>query len=173
MSTWNSGTIGPTADGVPERGQTVYVRDTANNQAGRVGPVRKYEQLAADPAIPMGFMYGIANGYVTAPGQPNHNSPNAHTKLADGRGVMGRTNPPPSWDAVDGQTRQGFLDGTSGDEISVTAQPFMHQSRAGANANPLGPTSGFSAGSERPSTVYQSKIAPPNGGRDHRNVADV
>lgn len=172
MSTRNPNTIGPTADGVPERGQTKYIREISTHGAGTIGPARKYEQLAADPVIPMGFMYGIANGYVTAPGQPNHNSPDVHTKIADGRGVMGRTNPPPSWDAVDGQTRQGFLDGTSGDEISVAAQPFMHRPRPGANADPVSPTFGFNAGS-RPNTRYASKIAPPNGGRDHRNVADV
>lgn len=51
--------------------------------AGRTGPLRFEEGLATDTDIPDDFTQGMADGYTTGSGSPNHNTPNAQYKHAD------------------------------------------------------------------------------------------
>jgi hypothetical protein len=71
---------------------------------------------------------------------------------ADGRGLLGSGRAVPSWNAVDGAERSAFVQGQAGAE------------QYGVSATP-----------ERPGNVFQSQIAPPDGGRwrNRRNEANV
>jgi hypothetical protein len=93
----------------------------------------------------------------------------------DGRGLLGSGQAVPAWNAVDRFERSAFVQGQSGAENVANPAGFPHFPRAGANPNPLGPTSGFSAGSERPGTVFQRQVAPPDGARwrNRMNEAEV
>jgi len=57
----------------PERPGTVYERKAGPDRSGNVGPLRFEEGLATDTDIPSEFSNGAMQGYVTAPGRPNHN----------------------------------------------------------------------------------------------------
>jgi hypothetical protein len=56
-----------------ERVGTVYERKFADN-ASRRGPLRFEEGVATDTDVPNEFTKGVMQGYVTAPGRPNHNA---------------------------------------------------------------------------------------------------
>ena len=64
--------IAPT-NSFPERVTNVYERKMAPDMPGGRGPLRFEEGLATDTDLPNEFVNGIMQGYVTAPGQPNHN----------------------------------------------------------------------------------------------------
>ena len=59
----------------PERTGTVYEAKMAPGAPGGRGPLRFEEGLATDTDIPNEFVTGISQGYITAPGRPNHNEP--------------------------------------------------------------------------------------------------
>jgi hypothetical protein len=166
MSSYNEGTISPNLP-FPERGRVVVDVQLAQNTR-RKGQSYAQEGLGSQQRYHGSFYEAVRDSDTGA----------SHTDVevqiagqANGRSLLASGQLVPAWNAVDAQTRQGFLDGTSGEEISMNPQPFMHRPRPGANASPLGPTFGFNADS-KPNTVYQTKIAPPRGGR-HRNEADV
>ena len=71
-STVAGANIAPTP-GFPERAGAIYERKFANN-VGRRGPLRFEEGLATDTDIPNDFQLGAMQGYMTAPGRPNHNA---------------------------------------------------------------------------------------------------
>lgn len=64
---------------VRERANTYYERKTADNNVRR-GPMRFEEGIATDTDVPNDFQLGVNQGYVTAPGRPNHNA-NVYEKL--------------------------------------------------------------------------------------------
>jgi hypothetical protein len=56
-----------------ERVGTVYERKFSDNSPRR-GPLRFEEGVATDTDVPSEFTKGVMQGYVTAPGRPNHNA---------------------------------------------------------------------------------------------------
>jgi hypothetical protein len=56
-----------------ERVGTVYERKFAENSVRR-GPLRFEEGVATDTDVPNEFTKGAMQGYLTAPGRPNHNA---------------------------------------------------------------------------------------------------
>jgi hypothetical protein len=164
----NQGTLAPNPM-AEERARQTYDVDLAENTSRR-GTNRAEEGLADDPGMHINFMTGIAHGYATGSTQ-NHNL-RYQAKVAGGRGLRGRTDPAPSWAAVDRPTMAAFLQGGTVDERPVTPQPMMHQPRAGANVNTLAPVGHALDDGERPSAAYDVKFAGPNGGR-RRNEATI
>lgn len=65
--------IGPTPQ-FPEKSPNVFERKMAPNLPGGRGPMRFEEGVATDTDIPAGMERGIVDGYVAAPGRPNHNA---------------------------------------------------------------------------------------------------
>lgn len=57
-----------------ERAGVVYERKVAPSIPGQRGPLRFEEGIATDTDVPNEFQKGIMQGYVTAPGRPNHNA---------------------------------------------------------------------------------------------------
>jgi len=57
----------------PERGDYNYEAKLGQNVARR-GPLRFEEGVATDTDVPNEFTKGVMQGYVTAPGRPNHNA---------------------------------------------------------------------------------------------------
>ncbi len=57
-----------------ERTGNMYERKMAPNMPGNRGPLRFEEGIATDTDVPNEFQKGIMQGYVTAPGRPNHNA---------------------------------------------------------------------------------------------------
>lgn len=65
----------------PEQGDYNYeVKGGVNVQ--RRGPLRFEEGVATDTDVPNDFQVGVSQGYVTAPGRPNHNQ-NVYEKYPD------------------------------------------------------------------------------------------
>ncbi len=58
----------------PERVGSNYEVKTAPNTPGGRGPLRFEEGIATDTDVPNEFVKGVMQGYVTAPGRPNHNA---------------------------------------------------------------------------------------------------
>lgn len=65
-------TIAPT-DQYPERPGTTYERKMGSDAPGKTGPYRFAEGVATDTDVPDEFTTGVMQGYITAPGRPNHN----------------------------------------------------------------------------------------------------
>ena len=57
----------------PERVPTFYEGKMAQNRPGNQGPARFYEGVTSDTDVSSQFSYGVSQGYITAPGRPNHN----------------------------------------------------------------------------------------------------
>lgn len=68
----NTSPIAPVAISPPVV-STVYERKMAPDAPGGRGPLRFEEGLATDTDLPYEFVNGAHQGYVTAPGRPNHN----------------------------------------------------------------------------------------------------
>ena len=66
-----------------ERTPQSFQRTMGPNMAGQQGPLRFEEGLATDTDVPDDFQQGMADGYVTGPGSPNHANPNSQYKHAD------------------------------------------------------------------------------------------
>lgn len=169
MTTWNPGTIGPAATGVPERDRQTYDVDLAQNSR-RKGESFAQEGLGSQQRYHGSFYEAVRDSDTGA----------SHTDVevqvagqADGRSLLGSGQAIAAWVAVDGAELSAFDQG----QRAAVANPtgFPHEPRAGANPNPLGPTWGFSAGAERPGTIVERQIAPPDGGRwrNRRNEAQV
>jgi hypothetical protein len=58
---------------LPERPGTMYDRSLAPALPGQRGPLRFEEGIATDTDVPMEFTKGAMQGYIPAPGRPNHN----------------------------------------------------------------------------------------------------
>ena len=58
----------------PEKVGTVYETKIAPSIPGNRGPLRFEEGVATDTDVPNDFQLGIMQGYITAPGRPNHNA---------------------------------------------------------------------------------------------------
>ena len=67
----------------PERSPQTFQRVLGQDVPGRSGPLRFEEGLATDTDVPDDFQQGMADGYMTGPGSPNHNTPDAQYKHAD------------------------------------------------------------------------------------------
>ena len=67
----------------PERTPQSYQRTMGPNVAGGRGPLRFEEGLATDTDVPNDFQHGMADGYMTGPGSPNHNNPDSQYKHAN------------------------------------------------------------------------------------------
>jgi hypothetical protein len=160
----NPSTVAPNLP-FPEKSRQTYDTTIAQNTRRR-GPLQAEEGLGFEPTYSSSFAGGAASDKADHVTFEVQQAPHARGRLASGQEI-------PAWNAVDAQMRARFVQGDSSAEQSVTARPFMHQPRPGANMNPLGPTWGFSAASERPGAVFQTSVAPPNGGRGRRNQADV
>lgn len=65
-------TIGP-APQFPERTGAVYERKMSGAVPGQRGPLRFEEGIATDTDVPQEFGNGMAQGYMTPAGRPNHN----------------------------------------------------------------------------------------------------
>lgn len=59
----------------PERVPNEFQMKQAESIPGNQGPVRFEEGLASDVDVPRQFTTGVAQGYVSPPGRPNHNTP--------------------------------------------------------------------------------------------------
>jgi hypothetical protein len=57
----------------PERTGTAYEAKLGVNPSRR-GPLRFEEGVATDTDVPNEFTRGVMQGYITAPGRPNHNA---------------------------------------------------------------------------------------------------
>lgn len=57
----------------PEWAPNVYERKMAPAVPGNRGPLRFEEGIATDTDVPNDFQKGMLQGYLTAPGRPNHN----------------------------------------------------------------------------------------------------
>jgi hypothetical protein len=64
-------TLAPTPS-FPESGDYNYEAKIGQN-LGRRGPLRFEEGIATDTDVPNEFTKGVMQGYITAPGRPNHN----------------------------------------------------------------------------------------------------
>jgi hypothetical protein len=53
------------------------------NMPGQRGTLKFEEGIATDTDVPNDFSQGMADGYRTGPGSPNHNNPDAFYKHAD------------------------------------------------------------------------------------------
>jgi hypothetical protein len=58
----------------PERVSAQYERKFAVPNPARRGPLRFEEGIATDTDVPNDFALGVSQGYITAPGRPNHNA---------------------------------------------------------------------------------------------------
>lgn len=56
-----------------ERVTNTYERKIALPNPARRGPLRFEEGVATDTDVPNEFQKGVMQGYITAPGRPNHN----------------------------------------------------------------------------------------------------
>ena len=65
-------TLAPTPR-FPERGDYNYEAKFGQNMVRR-GPLRFEEGVATDTDVPNEFTKGVMQGYITAPGRPNHNA---------------------------------------------------------------------------------------------------
>jgi hypothetical protein len=167
MSTWNHGTRAPSPL-YPERGRVVVDRIEAENPR-REGPRQAEEGLGFKGNYAAPF---YASVYDSDSGASHRDVEVQQAGQANGRGLLGSGQAIPAWDAVGPAEMAGFAQGASGADQSAAPSPFPFAPRGGANKNTLGPTFGLNAG-ERPGTVYNKAIAPPNGGRGKRNPADV
>lgn len=61
------------APGFPEKPDYTYERKMAPSIPGNRGPLRFEEGVATDTDVPNDFQQGMGDGYITAPGRPNHN----------------------------------------------------------------------------------------------------
>lgn len=66
--------------GFPEKAPSTYEAKYGENQVRR-GPLRFEEGIATDTDVPNEFTKGAMQGYIPAPGRPNHNA-NVFTKTA-------------------------------------------------------------------------------------------
>lgn len=64
-----------------ERTGTTYEAKIAPSIPGNRGPLRFEEGLGTDTDVPSEFTRGAMQGYITAPGRPNHNA-NVYEKSA-------------------------------------------------------------------------------------------
>jgi hypothetical protein len=69
--------------GFPEVTPQTFQRTMGPNVAGRTGDTRFEEGLATDTDVSDDFTEGMADGYMTGPGSPNHNNPDSQYKHAD------------------------------------------------------------------------------------------
>lgn len=68
--------------GYPEKPVYQYERKMGQN-LGRRGPLRFEEGVATDTDVPSDFQRGMGDGYITAPGRPNHNNREVQFKYAE------------------------------------------------------------------------------------------
>lgn len=57
----------------PEKFPNIYERKMAPSIPGNRGPLRFEEGVATDTDVPNDFQQGMGDGYMSAPGRPNHN----------------------------------------------------------------------------------------------------
>jgi hypothetical protein len=116
-----------------ERVGTVYERKEAVNGVRR-GPLRFEEGVATDTDVPNEFTKGAMQGYLTAPGRPNHNA-NVYEKppqetMAE-RVHVGSA----SW--VEAPTYLGeFSQGSFSDYAEVTYEEVVRNGRRYERLNP-------------------------------------
>ncbi|MEV4454345.1 hypothetical protein [Microbispora sp. NPDC049633] len=100
----------------PERLNPVYERKFGVNTERR-GPLRFEEGVATDTDVPNEFQKGIMQGYITAPGRPNHNA-NVYEKYPEETMAQRAHVGSASW--VEAPTFLGeFAHGTNGDNGAV------------------------------------------------------
>lgn len=75
-------TIAP-ANVPPERTPQSFQRTMGPNAPGGRGTLKFEEGIATDTDVPDDFQQGMADGYRTGPGSPNHNNPDSQYKHAD------------------------------------------------------------------------------------------
>jgi hypothetical protein len=156
----NPSTISPLPQ-APERGNQTYgVTVTQNNR-------RKGESFAQEG---LGYQQRYHGAFYEAVRDTDTGASHTDVEVqvagqASGRSLLGSGQAVPAWNAVDQFERASFIQGQSSSEQVANPAPFPHFPRAGANSNPLGPTWGFSTGSERPGTFFAKQIAPEGGGR--------
>ena len=154
----------------PERADQVVEAKLATPRAPRSGKLYAEEGLGFKGNYAAPFYASVHDADSGASHRDVEVQP---ASQANGRGLLGSGQAIPAWDAVGPEERGAFVQGQSAREQVANATPVMHYPRPGANRSPLSPTAGFSAAAEVPGNTYQAKIAPANGGRGRRNVADV
>ena len=120
MSTNNPNTLAPRLP-FPEHGRQVYDAEIGLNTR-RQGSKRAEEGLGWEPSYSGAFLESVLKSDAAT----NHAV--YETQRATGRGRLGAGQEIPAWNAVDGATRTGFLQGTAGSEQSVTVKPFRTRS---------------------------------------------
>lgn len=118
----------------PERVGVNYERKMAPNAPGGRGPLRFEEGVATDTDVPNEFVKGVMQGYMPAPGRPNHNA-NVYEKWPEEtmkeRAHMGSA----AW--VEAPTYLGeFAHGSFSDYAAVT---YEQVSRSGGYYRRLNP----------------------------------
>lgn len=68
---------------IPNERSPQSFQRTMGVNVNRQGPLRFEEGLATDTDVPDDFQQGMGDGYMTGPGSPNHNNPEAQYKHAD------------------------------------------------------------------------------------------
>lgn len=120
------------APSFPERVGTSYERKFSPAQPGLRGPLRYEEGIATDTNVPDDFMQGMADGYETPPGHPNHNK-NVYEKPAQQttqeRAHMGSA----AWTEAP-EFLGGFVGGTSEPPLN-----YPQVVRSGAHYNRVNP----------------------------------
>lgn len=169
MTTWNRSTVAPNPL-YPEKGRQEYGEIIAQPKVNAEG-VRAGERYAQE-GLDVQYARPFAEAHADARSGASHYAIDAVIGgQAEGRTALGGIDPPPTWDAVDVRTRQGFWQGTDGSEISVTAKRPTFAQRPGSNPSTITSLAALRAG-ERPGNVVQVAVAPPQGGRGRVNVAD-
>lgn len=129
-----AGNLAPTPQ-YPERTPTNYEAKVADNVVRR-GPLRFEEGVATDTDVPSEFTKGVMQGYITAPGRPNHNA-NVYEKYPEEtmreRAHVGSA----AW--VEAQTYLGeFAHGSFND---YAAQTYEQVDRSGGRYQRINPSS--------------------------------
>lgn len=151
----------------PERGDQAYDVTVAQPRRNRIGS-RSGERFSE---WGLGWQEHISGSFYQ--GQDTARDGSAHQNYqaviaAEGRELPGATNPPPTWDQVDGAMRGAFAQAVSPGEVGIR----RHDVRTGSNSHNFAPTWPVAIG-ERQNPVVEVTQAPPSGGRGRRNVADV
>ena len=125
--------IGPNPQ-YPEKIGTVYERKMGPDAPGNRGPLRFEEGIATDTDVPNDFGRGISDGYMTAPGRPNHNL-RVDTKFAEEtmaeRAHVGSA----SWVEAPTMLRD-FAEGSFSDYAEVTFEEKWGSDRPLRRVNP-------------------------------------
>lgn len=164
MTARNPHQLGPWVPPYPERDRQSYT-ETIGANPRREGPRQASEEL-----VERGNLQGAFTQGVSSEGEHRYVA-----EIARGRSPVADPNlmdrSSPAWDAVDAPQLRAFANAMALGEPGQ-ATPYSFEPRRGANYDHHSPLDAMARG-ERQNTQYAAKIAPANGGRGRRSIADV